>query len=132
MDRANFEELLYQGMETELAGEQLYVTAVEAAVNDDVREEWGKYLEEPVLHVTVVGNDRADEHLPRSWRGRKGEREKATCERLGGTQCEPTNTGEVHQLVEDAHRPHATAPQRPELAAPLWPIQVGLAGLYRG
>jgi hypothetical protein len=54
MDRANFEELLYQGMETELAGEQLYVTAVEAAVNDDVREEWGKYLEETRNHQEIL------------------------------------------------------------------------------
>jgi hypothetical protein len=54
MDRANFEELLYQGMETELAGEQLYLTAVEAAVNDDVREEWGKYLDETRNHQEIL------------------------------------------------------------------------------
>jgi hypothetical protein len=54
MDRANFEELLYQGMETELAGEQLYLIAVEAAVNDDVREEWGKYLDETRNHQEIL------------------------------------------------------------------------------
>ena len=54
MDRANFDELLYQGMETELAGEQLYMTAVEAAVNDDVREEWSKYLEETRNHQEIL------------------------------------------------------------------------------
>lgn len=55
MNRKNFEELLYQGLETELAGEQLYLAAIEAAVNDDVREEWGKYLEETRNHQTILG-----------------------------------------------------------------------------
>lgn len=54
MHRENFDELLYQGMETELAGEQLYLTAVEAAVNDDVREEWRKYLEETRNHQEIL------------------------------------------------------------------------------
>lgn len=54
MDRKNFDELLYQGMETELAGEQLYLTAVEAAVNDDVREEWKKYLDETRNHQEIL------------------------------------------------------------------------------
>jgi hypothetical protein len=54
VDRENFDELLYQGMETELAGEQLYLTAVEAAVNDDVREEWKKYLDETRNHQEIL------------------------------------------------------------------------------
>ena len=54
MDKKQLEELLYQAMETELGGEQVYVAAVAAAVNDQVREEWEKYLEETRTHQTVL------------------------------------------------------------------------------
>ncbi|HJR92290.1 MAG TPA: hypothetical protein VJ938_07610, partial [Acidimicrobiia bacterium] len=54
MDSAQLNELLFQAMETELGGEQIYVAAVEAAANDQVREEWEKYLEETRTHQTVL------------------------------------------------------------------------------
>jgi hypothetical protein len=54
MDSAQLNELLFQAMETELGGEQIYVAAVEAAANDEVREEWEKYLEETRNHQTVL------------------------------------------------------------------------------
>lgn len=54
MDRKNLDELLYQAMETELGGEQLYMAAVDNAVNDDVREEWTKYLEETRGHQRIL------------------------------------------------------------------------------
>jgi len=54
MDRSNLEELLYQAIETELGGEQLYVAAIENAVNEDLKEEWNKYLEETRTHQEIL------------------------------------------------------------------------------
>ncbi len=47
-------ELLLQALETELGGVQIYSTAVECAVNDDLKEEWEKYLEQTTHHVEIV------------------------------------------------------------------------------
>lgn len=47
-------ELLYQMLETELGGVQVYTVALECAENEDLREEWEKYLEQTQSHVTVV------------------------------------------------------------------------------
>jgi len=47
-------ELLYQALETELGGVQIYTTAVECAVNKDLKEEWEKYLEQTTQHVEIV------------------------------------------------------------------------------
>jgi len=55
MDRSHLEELLYQAIETELGGEQLYEAAIENTVNDDLREEWGKYLDETRTHQEILG-----------------------------------------------------------------------------
>lgn len=55
MDRSHLEELLYQAMETELGGEQLYEIAVESAVNEDLKEEFQKYLEETRTHQEILG-----------------------------------------------------------------------------
>ena len=37
-------ELLYQSLETELGGVQVYTTALRCAENDDLKEEWEEYL----------------------------------------------------------------------------------------
>jgi rubrerythrin len=47
-------ELLYQALETELGGVQVYTQALECAQNDDLREEWEEYLEQTERHVEVV------------------------------------------------------------------------------
>jgi rubrerythrin len=47
-------ELLYQALETELGGVQVYTTAIRCAENDDLKEEWEEYLEQTQNHVTVV------------------------------------------------------------------------------
>jgi len=47
-------ELLYQMLETELGGVQVYTTALECVVNDELEEEWTKYLEQTERHVDVV------------------------------------------------------------------------------
>lgn len=47
-------ELLYQALETELGGVEVYTTALRCAENDDLKEEWDKYLEQTKTHVTTV------------------------------------------------------------------------------
>ncbi|MEO6390734.1 MAG: hypothetical protein ABIP75_02710 [Pyrinomonadaceae bacterium] len=47
-------ELLYQALETELGGVQIYTTAITCAVNEELKEEWEKYLEQTTHHVEVV------------------------------------------------------------------------------
>lgn len=54
MKDAQIEELLYQALETELGGVQVYRTAIRCAVNDDLKEEWEKYLDETENHVRIV------------------------------------------------------------------------------
>lgn len=50
----NSYELLYQALETELGGEQIYKTALACAVNADLKEEWEGYLEETLTHQRVL------------------------------------------------------------------------------
>jgi len=47
-------ELLYQALETELGGVQVYTTALRCAENDDLKEEWEEYLEQTKNHVTIM------------------------------------------------------------------------------
>jgi rubrerythrin len=47
-------ELLYQALETELGGVQVYTKALECVQNEDLKEEWEKYLDQTEHHVEVV------------------------------------------------------------------------------
>ena len=47
-------ELLYQALETELGGVQIYTTAITCAVNKDLKKEWEEYLEQTTHHVEIV------------------------------------------------------------------------------
>ena len=47
-------ELLYQALETEIGGVQVYENAIKCAINEDLKEEWQKYLEETRKHVEIV------------------------------------------------------------------------------
>ena len=49
-------DLLYQALETEKGGVQIYTTALRLAINKDLREEWNKYLEQTKNHVQVISN----------------------------------------------------------------------------
>jgi rubrerythrin len=49
-------ELLYQALETENGGVQIYTTALRCALNKDLKEEWNKYLEQTKIHVQVVSD----------------------------------------------------------------------------
>jgi ferritin-like metal-binding protein YciE len=54
MSKEQIAELLYQALETEKGGVQIYETAVRCAVNEDLKEEWEKYLEQTERHVEVM------------------------------------------------------------------------------
>jgi len=47
-------DLLYQALETEKGGVQVYSTALRCTVNKDLREEWNKYLEQTKNHVQIL------------------------------------------------------------------------------
>jgi rubrerythrin len=54
MKEEQLHELLYQAIETEMGGVQIYRTALRCAVNEELREEWQKYLEQTETHVTIL------------------------------------------------------------------------------
>lgn len=54
MNDVQVTELLYQALETELGGVQVYRTAIKCTVNEDLRTEWQGYLEETENHVRIV------------------------------------------------------------------------------
>ena len=51
MNQEQITELLYQALETEMGGVQVYETAIECAVNEDLKKEWEEYLEQTKEHV---------------------------------------------------------------------------------
>ena len=53
-DATQLQDLILQMMETELGGEKVYKTALTCTLNEDLRKEWGEYLEETLNHQNVV------------------------------------------------------------------------------
>ncbi len=49
-----FTELLLQMLETEQGGVKVYETALRCVLNDELKQEWEKYLEETKQHVEIV------------------------------------------------------------------------------
>jgi hypothetical protein len=54
MNSEQFNQLLYEALETEIGGVQVYQNAIECAVNEDLKEEWQKYLEQTHQHEQIV------------------------------------------------------------------------------
>lgn len=54
MNEEQVKELLYQALETEIGGQDIYKTAIRCANNDELREEWQKYLEETENHERIL------------------------------------------------------------------------------
>ncbi len=52
--KKQIEDLLYQALETELGGVEVYRMAILCAKNEDLKEEWTKYLSQTERHVEVV------------------------------------------------------------------------------
>src|SRR5260221_2470844 len=54
MKQEQLNELLYQALETEMGGVEIYTTALRCVVNDELKEEWQKYLKQTKNHVQIV------------------------------------------------------------------------------
>ena len=54
MKKDQLQELLYQALETEMGGVQVYTTALRCVVNEELKEEWEKYLEQTQNHERIV------------------------------------------------------------------------------
>ena len=54
MKEEQVHELLYQMLETEMGGVQIYQTALRCVQNEELKEEWEEYLEQTEQHVEVV------------------------------------------------------------------------------
>lgn len=53
-DSTGMHELLYQALETELGGIQIYTQALKSAQNDDLRKEWNEYLDQTRRHHKIL------------------------------------------------------------------------------
>ena len=54
MDDRQVSELLYQSLEVEIGGQRVYETAISCALNEDLKEEWEKYLDETRTHEAIL------------------------------------------------------------------------------
>jgi rubrerythrin len=54
MEMKMVKELLLQALEHEMGGVKVYETALKCVQNEDLKEEWEKYLEETEKHVQVL------------------------------------------------------------------------------
>jgi rubrerythrin len=54
MKNEQLKQLLYEALETEMGGVQVYKTAVRCAVNDELKEEWTEYLAQTENHERIV------------------------------------------------------------------------------
>jgi rubrerythrin len=54
MNTPQVEELLYQSLETERGGVQIYETALKCAQNDDLKKEWSEYLAQTRNHEVIM------------------------------------------------------------------------------
>jgi len=54
MKQDHLKELLYQALETELGGVDVYTTALRCVENKELKEEWEEYLDQTKKHVEIV------------------------------------------------------------------------------
>ena len=54
MKKEQLNELLYQALETEAGGVQVYETAIRCAINADLKEEWKQYLAQTRTHEQIM------------------------------------------------------------------------------
>lgn len=95
MNEKQFSELLLQALEHELGGVRVYEAALACVVNDELREEWQKYLDETRTHVETLS---------------------AVCETFGLDENETTPGRKVvrhlaNGLVEAMHMARASGPE---------------------
>ena len=78
---AQLQELLLQSLEHEKRGVEIYQTALQCVRNDDLKEEWEKYLDQTENHVAILTE---------------------ACEALGLDTSQPTPGCEIVQHVGQA------------------------------
>jgi hypothetical protein len=54
MKNEQLNQLLYEALETEMGGVQVYETAIRCAVNEELKEEWQEYHEQTQKHEQIV------------------------------------------------------------------------------
>jgi rubrerythrin len=54
MNQEQLTNLLYEALETEQGGIKIYETAISAAVNEDLKEEWEEYLDQTRNHEAIL------------------------------------------------------------------------------
>src|SRR6185436_1855284 len=54
MNQDQWKELLYQALETETGGIQVYENALKCVVNPELKEEWEEYLEQTRNHAQIL------------------------------------------------------------------------------
>lgn len=54
MNKEQLSQLLYEALETEMDGVQVYKTAIRCAVNEELKEEWEEYLSQTQNHEQIV------------------------------------------------------------------------------
>src|SRR4029450_5485252 len=54
MNEEQMQELLYQALQVEIGGVEVYQTALRCVQNEDLKEEWQEYLEQTQRHVAIV------------------------------------------------------------------------------
>jgi len=54
MEQAQVKELLFQSLEHERGGIQVYENAIQCALTEDLKEEWGRYLEQTRNHERIL------------------------------------------------------------------------------
>jgi hypothetical protein len=52
--KEKYKELFCQWLETEMGGVEVYTTALRCVQNEELKEEWEKYLEQTERHVEIV------------------------------------------------------------------------------
>jgi len=54
MNTSQLKELMIQSLQQEMGGVKVYETALQCAINPDLKKEWSKYLEQTRKHVDVM------------------------------------------------------------------------------
>ena len=54
MEPKMVKELMLQSLEHEMGGVKIYQAALKCAINEDLKEEWERYLQETEKHVQVL------------------------------------------------------------------------------
>ena len=54
MNEEQIQELLFQALQVEMGGVEVYRTALRCVQNDELKEEWEEYLEHTKRHVEIV------------------------------------------------------------------------------